>query len=586
MSYDINSQQVDIENLFKQNVNDLASIKELYRKLKDLEEKITQIKYIDSKLTDKLKKDYEKLKRIILDENIQIKLTNDINEINTQLNNNINEINSQLDNKTQQLDSVEINVLYPPNDLSPLKNDGIFDNTTRLKNIVDYIIDNNLKTTLIFPNVGIYYFSNMITIDNALSSIFVEFNNSKIKLKDNDTSDNSLFYLRNIKEFSLKNVNVYATNSMASLVQVNNADKLVIDNINADDIGSILKINFNYNINSQYLVKELITNNIKCNNVRHIMHVCNVNKWDGFNIYANISKTKALPNRSVGFYLRPRTNNVNLSNLNINGCEGDVFHFNRVDYTQDNGYFPPFGTDGYIDKNIKINNITVTDFGNLVGFNSEVNDIIFNNVTCLNSGSYSAGIISSYEGYCNNIKITNFNFENISRLMYLNSTVNGDTAMHKPFGTISFTNGELNGELKKTCIVCGTIKDVILDNIVFNGIDGNLTSSSLVCRFLKDMNVKLNNLTFNLNGNFTRTTELFKINNNGKTYVNNIYINRVVSGGVMNVFATNGIPSGDSLKLYLGNVYLNNIGNSSNLYYGDTSILTKYNCYKDDTIIP
>ena len=53
MSYDINSQQVDIENLLKQNVNDLASIKELYRKLKDIEEKITQIKYIDSKLDDK-----------------------------------------------------------------------------------------------------------------------------------------------------------------------------------------------------------------------------------------------------------------------------------------------------------------------------------------------------------------------------------------------------------------------------------------------------------------------------------------------------------------------------------------------------
>ena len=87
MSYDINSQQIDIENLFKQNVNDLSSIKELYRKLKELEEKISQIKYIDSKLTDKLKKDYEKLKRIILDENIQVQLTNDINDIKSRLEN-------------------------------------------------------------------------------------------------------------------------------------------------------------------------------------------------------------------------------------------------------------------------------------------------------------------------------------------------------------------------------------------------------------------------------------------------------------------------------------------------------------------
>ena len=82
-----NNMQVDIENLFKQNVNDLTSIKELYRKLKEVEEKITQIKYIDSNLANKLKKDYENLKRIILDENIQAKLANDIKTIISQLSN-------------------------------------------------------------------------------------------------------------------------------------------------------------------------------------------------------------------------------------------------------------------------------------------------------------------------------------------------------------------------------------------------------------------------------------------------------------------------------------------------------------------
>ena len=87
MTYDINSQQVDIDNLFKQNENDLCSIKELYRKLEEMEKKITQIKYIDTTLVDKLKKDYENLKRIILDENIQVQLTNDINDIKSRLEN-------------------------------------------------------------------------------------------------------------------------------------------------------------------------------------------------------------------------------------------------------------------------------------------------------------------------------------------------------------------------------------------------------------------------------------------------------------------------------------------------------------------
>ena len=40
MPIDINKHDVDIDILFKQNENDLCSIKELYRKLKDLEKKI------------------------------------------------------------------------------------------------------------------------------------------------------------------------------------------------------------------------------------------------------------------------------------------------------------------------------------------------------------------------------------------------------------------------------------------------------------------------------------------------------------------------------------------------------------------
>ena len=87
MPIDINKQEVDIDTLFKQNELDLCSIKELYRKIEELEDKIEQINYINTKLIDKLKKDYESLKRIILDENIQVKLTNDINDIKTRLEN-------------------------------------------------------------------------------------------------------------------------------------------------------------------------------------------------------------------------------------------------------------------------------------------------------------------------------------------------------------------------------------------------------------------------------------------------------------------------------------------------------------------
>ena len=73
MSIENNKMQVDIENLFKQNELDLCSIKELYRKIEEMEKKISQIKYINSTLVDKLKKDYEEFKSEILNENKQAK---------------------------------------------------------------------------------------------------------------------------------------------------------------------------------------------------------------------------------------------------------------------------------------------------------------------------------------------------------------------------------------------------------------------------------------------------------------------------------------------------------------------------------
>ena len=119
MSNENNKMQVDIENLFKQNVNDLSAIKELYRKLKEVEEKFSQIKYIDTTLANKLKKDYEKLKKIILDENAQAKLSNDIDIINEKLSNDIepNIENLSNDNETinSQLDTMKNKTVYYTN---------------------------------------------------------------------------------------------------------------------------------------------------------------------------------------------------------------------------------------------------------------------------------------------------------------------------------------------------------------------------------------------------------------------------------------------------------------------------------------
>ena len=168
MSNKNNKMQVDIENLFKQNVNDLSSIKELYRKLKEVEDRISKIKYIDSNLANKLKKEYEKLKRIILDENIQAKLTDDIEtlnenltddieKINAKLTNDIETINSQMDTKASKDDVAKISNGTP---LFASNKTEMTDNTKNYVNTTDgylYVYSEGswTKTTVQYQSTGI-----------------------------------------------------------------------------------------------------------------------------------------------------------------------------------------------------------------------------------------------------------------------------------------------------------------------------------------------------------------------------------------------------------------------------------------------
>ena len=152
MSNENNKMQVDIENLFKQNVNDLSAIKELYRKLKEVEEKISQIKYIDSNLANKLKKDYEKLKRIIMDENVQATLSNEIETVKTQLTNDIETIEEQLTNdiesiETQLTNNIETIETQITNDIETIN--------SQLDKIVHFVNDeNSLKKAIKLSRVG------------------------------------------------------------------------------------------------------------------------------------------------------------------------------------------------------------------------------------------------------------------------------------------------------------------------------------------------------------------------------------------------------------------------------------------------
>ena len=188
MSIDINKHEVEIDTLFKQNELDLCSIKELYRKLKDIEKKITQIKYIDSNLADKLKKDYEKLKRIILDENIQAKLTNDINEINSQLDNieNKKETKSIKDFKkleTDKGDSLRIQRLFnwciEHNKIAELEPNVVYN--------CDKDIELNIGKLSVIGNNATLDFTNMnIRANTVPYALLISSNNENIDTQNNN----------------------------------------------------------------------------------------------------------------------------------------------------------------------------------------------------------------------------------------------------------------------------------------------------------------------------------------------------------------------------------------------------------------
>ena len=199
-----NKMQVDIDTLKKQNVNDLLSIKELYKRIEEVGEKTTQIKYIDNILVKKLKKEYEKLKKIILDENIQVKLNNDIETINVKLNNDIETINSQMD-------TIE-------NDFSTLtkslrkRYSNELDDTKRLQEYIsqggNLVLQGyfEISSPITFPNKSLTLFSNQK--QGATIKAIAEFESMFIS---SDTA---------IKDVSIVNIELNGNKKVNNLIEV------------------------------------------------------------------------------------------------------------------------------------------------------------------------------------------------------------------------------------------------------------------------------------------------------------------------------------------------------------------------------
>ena len=311
MSYDINSQQIDIENLFKQNANDLSSIKELYRKLEELEKKISQIKYIDSKLADKLKKDYEKLKKVILDENIQIQLTNDINEINEQL--------DTIQNKTKEF----INVNF-----FGVKGDGVTDNTAILQELLD-----NYES-LYFPP-GVYIATNLKL--NSFNHIHGEGRKSHLKQKANTNNHfitckaeeshsikiTSIYIDGNRNNQNTDNDGIHIVNSLTEIEYEQLIDHyLVIDNVYVEKCsgtGVSIKFTRECKINN-LVIRQCKKDGLFFNGSDSSFSNCTISTCDvGYHFFtgsSRITNCKAFVN-NVGFFF----DSEYCSNIVMNSCD-------------------------------------------------------------------------------------------------------------------------------------------------------------------------------------------------------------------------------------------------------------------------
>lgn len=181
---DVNKIQQNVKELQDQNFIDFQQWKKLGKDIEKLSEKI---KLSDTNLIvlmKKIKNDYENLKKIIVDENVQVQLNNkieknkseiskkldintfldEVNNINTKIDENVNEINAELKTKAKK------RLIYYLSDYGKV-NDENYDNTPSFKQAISDLQKTGGK--LIIDN-GIWEFKTPCIIDSWLFGCTIE----------------------------------------------------------------------------------------------------------------------------------------------------------------------------------------------------------------------------------------------------------------------------------------------------------------------------------------------------------------------------------------------------------------------------
>jgi len=465
-----------------------------------------------------------------------------------------------------------INVLDPPGELSPLINDGKTDNSILLLKILEYVEGGSKEATIYFPNEGSYFFDKQIYIDMEDISITLAGSNTKINVKKANSYKN-LFYIVNIDNFNVQGINLDTPNVSSGTygnrgyIEVENANKITLNDVALDNANCGLKINFKNTdkVSEQNTVKHLITDNVSGNNVKCFMHICNIEQWEAENLKVKVTNEDLSNVPNVCFYLRPRSNNITINNLQVDNCPGDVFHFNRYDYTTV-GAYPPMGTDGFEDNNIKVTKVVAKNIGQLVGFNSETNDITFKDVNIQNQKYGERGVINAFEGKCNKLTINNFIFKDINKVLDLEKN-------NKGINSISLKDGTITGAFKGSQGTYGGVKNLNIENIIYDNTENPNGNGALALMLYGEWdNVNMSNIKFNIGAKFKRNADVIRFGDNfkGTVIAKNITFNRPIK----NKYSLNGFsvyfsdlnPPDPSTLITASDIKAINL---DNIYYGD-----------------
>lgn len=326
--------------------------------------------------------------------------------------------------------SVFINVLYPPANLSPLINDNLTDNSPMLQAIIDYVKTNNLDAQIYFP-VGNYCFSSTVYIPKKhLYFKGEERAGSRLILTDNTTlfyvgtNDNSV--LVNFVKFE----NLFFNTSV--LEPTTSHNYITFKNVSYCEIVYCSLYN-----GSNYVILDTAQGtkmyDVQMNNEKSVANVVGVNIINRCvsSRFLRVTMNFILNTNCIGFNCRSWAQDLFFERTETTGCDycfyirneiskapGDIIIKNSI---LDNikGYailMQNMVGDG-VHKNINIidgmyavphaNNTKLIRFDN-------VNNVMISNIGATNINDSNETDCISLNN-CNNINISSCNFVNLSR---------------------------------------------------------------------------------------------------------------------------------------------------------------------------